>query len=222
MRWFERGTLQSADFAVNAADDQSRGDPAMAGEFDLDTLLDTLSSGLPLWRRLVQVMSQPKQAAVSSIKAELDPHRRVDTSAFLMQRMRRISRAFEGLRERLAQPIATPSALEWRFSGPLGPAKVGRVLAESLGGPSDAAFVLAELALVISRASETVRADGVEKASVEQRFRRALDEVAAVAPTVVDDPALKEYVERAFDRARENIGRRRAAPTSVNHPGAST
>jgi hypothetical protein len=210
--WLENGEARSSEIPVNAADEASRADSTLRAELDLDTVLDTLASGLPLWRRLVEVASRSKKAQGTSQRAELDPHRRVDTSAFLMQRMRRISRALEGLRERLAAPVATPSSLEWRFQGPLGPVRIARLLAGSLDGPSDVVFVLAELALVVARASETVRADGLDQEAVDGRFRVAVDELASMKPALDGDAVLESYFDRAFTRARRSIGRR--APTT--------
>jgi hypothetical protein len=63
-------------------------------------------------RRKAQIIDEGRQL--------VDPHKRVVTSAFLLLRTRRISRALTGLRERLERPFPTTANLQWRLNGPVG------------------------------------------------------------------------------------------------------
>jgi hypothetical protein len=77
----------------------------------------------------------------------VDPLKKVDTSQFLMRRMRRLARALEGLRARMELPVSSVEGLRWRLHGPLGPVALGRALqAEAgAGGP----FFIAEVATTL-------------------------------------------------------------------------
>ena len=81
----------------------------------------------------------------------IDPHAKLDTSTFLLRRMRRVAAALEGLRARLERPAHHLDALRWRLHGPVGPVQLARRLAENEREKEGAGFLIAEVALTVRR-----------------------------------------------------------------------
>jgi hypothetical protein len=74
--------------------------------------------------------------------------------------IRRVSKALEGLRERLKAPILSDMSLEWRFHGPLSPIFLARKLLESIDDPEEQIFLIAEIALVVGNSAREATASG--------------------------------------------------------------
>jgi len=200
VRWSASGSSHLGHLPVNAIDDDSRSRPDLWSELDLETLLQLLASG----GRLHRAFSVERRGPTRSDRA-LDPLGRFDSSQLLMTRIRRISRAIEGLQERLAAPVASESALEWRLRGPLSPRYLAEALKNHVSAPSDLRFLMAEIALAVGRASRSVRGVGVDDAEVEARYQAAISDLRELAAkdAHASDPSLDEYITRAFRRALE-------------------
>jgi hypothetical protein len=86
----------------------------------------------------------------------LDPHARVDTSRFVLQRMRRAGLALEGLRERLELRVSHRDAVKRRLTGPYGPQALVHQLDAAFEActlsEAERAFLVAELILTLKRA----------------------------------------------------------------------
>src|SRR5204862_155829 len=82
--------------------------PAELGDLPLHVLIEILTSAKPLHLALQRCLSRQKGAGVDSPQLLLDPHERVDTSTFLIQRARRVSWAFDALRKRLERLAGRP------------------------------------------------------------------------------------------------------------------
>ena len=104
-----------------------------------DELLDLLAAGGLLGALLEKLLARRAVGPVAGAgeDPELDPHAKVDTSEFFLQRARRAGFAIEGLRLRLAQPVSHPDPLARRLRGPFGPRAVPRGAAppHRPGGP---------------------------------------------------------------------------------------
>lgn len=186
---------------VNALDAESRTRPDLWRDLDLDSLLELLASGGHVHRMLARLLRRREGVRGAGLAPELDPHRRVDTSGFLMQRIRRISRALEGLRVRLTQPVMSEAALEWRFQGPLSPTNLARRLVESAPMEEDRAFLVAELALVVGDAGRKVPTPGVRAELVRARYKAAVVELRALAPALPAAAPIGRYLGKAFQQA---------------------
>ncbi len=125
-----------------------------------------------------------------------DPHSKVDTTNFLLRRVRRIAGAVEGLRARLERPAYHREALSWRLHGPVGPVALARKLAEQEG--EGAAFMIAEVALAVHQAdwSASNRRLGAEVVSSEvASVLKELSELAAQQPAPAN---LEAYVKETL------------------------
>jgi len=199
IRWVRDGVTHTGRLPVNAFDSESRSRPDLWLEIDLDTLLEMLAAGGPVHRLLSRILERREARIRIRLAIELDPHKRVDTSRFLMQRIRRISRGLEGLHERLAQPVHSRSALDFRLKGPMGPANLARLLTEQVEDSAEKRFLVTEVALVVGRALRKVQGIGLTTDVVRQRYRAVAEDVQGLLDGQESQAALDAYVSRAFD-----------------------
>ena len=119
VRW--QNSDGSAWWQVNVLSSAALPPPDELKDLPLEVLISILSSARPLHRVIGEYLRRRKQKPPSlPDTTEVDPHKRVDASQFLLQRTRRISLALSTLRERLERPVSTVDALHWRLRGPVG------------------------------------------------------------------------------------------------------
>jgi hypothetical protein len=133
----------------------------------------------------------------------LDPHKRVDTSSFLLQRTRRLSWTLAALRERLSQPVPSREALEWRLRGHCGVmALVHAVLSEDRPA-SEKAFLLTEIAVELARVVPQHAPGCLPRREVHAALRGCIREIRRRIPAdaLRPVPPMKRYVNQAFREA---------------------
>ena len=92
VRW--RESEGSAWWQVNILSAAALPPPEELRDLPLEVLISILSSARPLHRVLGEFLRRRKErASMPNTTSEVDPHKRVDTSQFLLQRTRRISAA---------------------------------------------------------------------------------------------------------------------------------
>lgn len=152
----------------------------------LDVLLDMLTSARPLYRNeaLRRYLRRKDNETVGTIAMadDLDPHRRVDTSTFLLQRTRRVSWALGRLRERLQQPFASAHSLDWRLRGPIGVLYLATALDREAHSAEERAFLLAELILELRRVVPEDQSGCVPAAEVRRAIDGVIFEIARQIP----------------------------------------
>jgi len=203
VRW--EGSNGAAWWPVNAEDASSLPPPQELRDIPLEVLLNILTSARPLHHAMRDWIRRKRRGhGGQQEQIVVDPHRRVDTSAFLLQRTRRVSWALHALRGRLARPAATREGLCWRLYGPIGVEKLAEALRKEARSDGERAFLLTELALELGRvqpeeakgclAARQVKAE-IQK--VIRGLRKHVDE--AVTSDVAN---LGEYVRAAFGKAK--------------------
>src|SRR5690606_28297868 len=194
------GTTEPAWWPVNIRDALALPPVEELKSLSLDALIEILTSARPLLEVMRRRLRRRARELLhgASIDETLDPLRRVDTSAFLLQRARRASWAIAGLCEKLAQPVATENALGGRLHGPVGAAALAGAL-EAAGTSADERVVLlGELALALANVDPQTRRGCLPAAAV----RAAIDDyLATLGPRAEAElssatPTLAEYVRR--------------------------
>lgn len=189
---------------MNVRDASSLPPPDELRPLSLDDLIEKLGSARPLhqvWRHRRKRRGPgggPGQAP------HLDPHKRVDTASFLLQRTRQFSWALAALCQRFSQPVPTRQALEWRLRGPCGVmALVHAVLNEDRPAP-EKAFLLTEIALELARVVPQHAPGCLPRREVGAALRQCIREIRRQIPTdeLRHQPPMKRYVTRAFREAR--------------------
>jgi hypothetical protein len=154
VRW--DGTRAEAWWAVSVASGASLPPPEELRDLPLDVLLDILTSARPLHRStaLQRYLARRQEAAGNGAhdsRVDIDPHRNVDTSTFLLQRTRRVGWGLAALRERLERPFANAQCLAWRLHGPVGAHSVAQAICREAHSEEEKAFLIAELMLELHR-----------------------------------------------------------------------
>jgi HKD family nuclease len=186
----------SAPWVVNVADMSALPPPDELGSLSLSELIEILTSARPLHEVVLRILQRRETQKPSGTPLEVDPHKKVDTSQFLLRRMRRVAEALEGMRDRLQQPVSSFDALRWRLRGPIGPVALAKRL--SAEDPDGAAFMIAEVAATLrsvawkSLGTLSPQAIGPEVAEIT----RSLQDLARQAPA---PPSLAAYVTTTFE-----------------------
>lgn len=182
--------------------------PAELSKLNLDRLIEILSSGVSLKHALMRYLQrQDANATVEAVmQPELDPHSRVDTREFLLNRTRRISRAFAGLRSRLEKPVLTDEALDWRLYGPIGVTALAQAIQQHAQTQEERAFLLAELILELTRV-EYQEADGcLDAVAVYGRIGEVVRSLRQDLDAIKGLPAeLRQYCRAVLTEVREGV-----------------
>ncbi|WP_149752574.1 phosphatidylserine/phosphatidylglycerophosphate/cardiolipin synthase family protein [Rubripirellula obstinata] len=192
----------TAWWPVNVASPESLPPPDELKDLPLSVLMDLLGSSRPLHRVMADYLSRKSKANHDEVVTAIDPHKRVDTSGFLLQRTRRLSWALTRMRERVERPAATIETLHWRLHGPVGVMALAEAIAREATSPTESAFLIAELTLELSRAN-VVACEGCVDVAVH---RSEVQELCGKLRTLIEAdggtnaPAnLQAYVASVFD-----------------------
>jgi len=197
VRWKESNGR--AWWPVNIASTSSLPPPEELKDLPLEILIEILTSARPLHSVLSEYSKRKKNG--SPVAAEVDPHKRVDTSRFLMQRTRRISYALNALRERLERPVTTQECLHWRLRGPVGVMAVADAINKEAGSDEERAFLLSELALELHRTTPHSALGCLPPDQVRKEIKGILLEIKSHIPssTLEKVDNLRSYVENVFE-----------------------
>jgi hypothetical protein len=202
VEWTDKdGEVRSSLWIVNVTDFSQLPPPEELRTVPLEVLLEILTSARPLHESLPAALRKAGQRAGRDPLLELDPHRKVDTSEFLLRRVRRVSAALEGLCERLERPAFSMDALRWRLRGPVGPIVLARQLAEREGDA--ASFMIAEVALTLRHVNWSAAEAQIGSAAVRDEMARTMTELEALVASCPAPPNLAEYVRASFSRATD-------------------
>jgi len=188
---------------INVASAADLPPPDELRDLPLDVLIDILTSARPLHETMRAYLRKKdrKKHNDSGTFIDLDPHKRVDTSGFLLQRTRRFSSALSGLRSRLERPVSSEECLHWRINGPVGIQAIATALTREAKSDDERTFLLAELALELTRVKPT-SAPGTLSA---HEVRKALSVVAQELQRNLSLPADRRqgYLAQYLDRVSE-------------------
>jgi hypothetical protein len=184
---------------VNVRDGASLPTPAELNDLPLEVLIEILTSAKPLHLALHRSLTRQKSVGSDGPEVPLDPHERVDTSTFLLQRTRRVSWALDGLRKRLERPAASREALDWRLRGPVGVKAISRAIVKEARSAEERAFLLAELMLELARVQPSEISGGLSSAEIKAGLREIIAELQGLLrfESIPDDPVFRFYLEAA-------------------------
>jgi hypothetical protein len=186
---------------VNVENSEALPPPSDLRDLSLDALLEILTSAKPLHKVLAGRGRRRKKPRKNVKQDALDPHKRVDTSSFLLQRTKRVSWALEGLRQRLEKPTTSEQTLAWRLRGPIGALALASAISKEAQSERERYFLLVELCLEISR----IKTPNSPGCLSPKRIRSALLEViqeirgTVSKDALADDPILASYFKNAFN-----------------------
>lgn len=185
----------SSLWPVNVTDASKLPPPPELMNLSLEVLIEILSSARPLHEILRRLGRVAGSSAIAPPPIT-DPHKKVDTSGYLLRRVKRISTAVEGLRARLERPAHQVEALRWRLRGPVGPIALARqLLAEE---PDAASFLLAEIALMMRNTDWSGSARFLGREKVEAEIGPVVMELRHMVGARPAPVNLTKYVARVF------------------------
>lgn len=168
----------------------------------LDTLISILTSARPL-SEVLKTKHNRTNPSIISLPGDvfIDPHKRVDTSQFLLQRTRRVSWGLTALRKRLEYPVATESSLDWRLRGPMGVQALIDAMDRDAHSNDEKTFLLCELALDLWRVKPCSRPGYLSAERVRAEIRAMLVDIRRRVFETLNGSAsnLRAYVERVFE-----------------------
>jgi hypothetical protein len=201
VRW--AGSVGSAWWPVNALTSNALPPPAELKNLPLEVLINILSSARPLHRVLGEYLRRRarEKAGDTTDKPVVDPHKRVDTSRFLLQRTRRTSWALNALRGRLERPAVTLEFLRWRLRGPVGVLALAKALEREAQSDEEKAFLISELVLELARVQPQAKPGCLPPAQHLAEIRALIPELKSLVPDAPAGPEnLRRYVESVFAR----------------------
>lgn len=177
--------------------------PAELRDLPLEVLIDILTSAKPLHRALQSWLRRQKDGQRGNGGTVMDPHKRVDTSAFLLQRTRRVSDALTALRRRLERPVVSEQALIWRLRGPVGVMALAQALKKEARSEHERCFLLTELCLELRRVKPETAPGSLSAARVRAALLETAHEIRnTISPDALAGlPALAAYTKAAFEEA---------------------
>ena len=188
---------------VNARDAASLPPPSELRNLSLDALIEILTSARPLHQVMRRWLQHHNVGAKNVEAPQLDPHKRVDTSGFLLQRTRRISWALVAMRERLEQPVPSREALNWRLWGPHGVMALVNAIHREDRPEQEKIFLTVEIAAELARVVPRHATGCLQRRQVRAALRGCIREIRSGIPldALRRFPELKSYVKRTFKEA---------------------
>lgn len=198
VRW--KGSGGSAWWPVNVTAGDVLPPPAELKNLPLEVLINILSSARPLHRVVGEYIRQRKKVKNNGDSPIVDPHKRVDTSQFLLQRTRRISWALNALRQRLERPVVTLEFLRWRLHGPVGVLALAKALVREAKSTDEKTFLLSELALELARVKPESAPGCVPPDEHKAEIHAVIGELRALIPEREqgEPENLRQYIDSVF------------------------
>jgi hypothetical protein len=199
VQWQSPEGKREALWVVNVTDTSKLPAPDELRNLNLEELLEILTSARPL-HEAVGLILRRRERAGTGPGSVIDPHQKVDTRNFLIRRVRRVSMALEGLRERLERPASGLEAVQWRLHGPIGPLALARRLAEH--EPQGAAFMIAEVALTLRQTDWSAVEASIGVKVVRDEVTSVIADLEVLSKLQTPPRILLEYVQECFEEAR--------------------
>ncbi|MBI3462528.1 MAG: hypothetical protein HY000_05630 [Planctomycetes bacterium] len=197
--WRESGGF--AWWPVNVLSGDALPPPDELKDLPLDVLIEVLTSAKPLHLALARWLKRNPNAGPATGTIPLDPHKRGDWSAFLLQRTRRVSWALSALRQRLEMPVVSEQALAWRLRGPVGVLALAQAIGKEARSEPERCFLLTELCLELARVRPQEAAGSLSKARIRAALKELIREIRAgvSSDALLGEPALAAYGKTVFE-----------------------
>ena len=175
--------------------------PEELKDLPLEVLLNVLSSSKPPHRVISQWLKKHRKINGEPDDSPLiDPHKRVNTSTFLLQRTRKISYALTALKEKLQKPIYTIESLNWRIFGPVGVKALCKAITETAKSEEEKAFLLTEIVFELKNVKPHISKETISKSE----FKKTIDEITLELKKEIknldltENQQLNDYITNVF------------------------
>lgn len=185
----------------------------------VDGIIECLLSGREP-AEWVERQDARRKRSPASTDAAIESLRAVDTSNYVLYRVRRFGRALAAMADRTARTPPTPDAIRYRLMrDPLGPVHLAETLSRDGEGPEGGyptvtevgyrLYALAEMALILGHVGRQIRrVSGQDGTWVMPLFRESLDRLRTVVQRLGDQAGpLYDDLNRYLDEALAESGR---------------
>jgi len=174
--------------------------PEELRDLKLADLLEILQSARPIYEVMRNLLKKNilKEVGSNNNGELIDPHKRVDTSKFLLQRTRRVSRALLAIREKLERPVPTEESLRWRLFGPVGVRAVAEAIEKEAHSQTEKAFLLTELYFELSKVAPKSNTNSMSLRKVKILILEVMKEVKAQITETKKSSDLEKYCSSIF------------------------
>jgi HKD family nuclease len=182
---------------VNVLNMNSLPPPEDLMDLTLEALIDILTSARPLHQVIRRWLKRREKKGPTEPGPLINPHDRVDTSSFLLQRTRRVSFALNALRNRLERPTSTKETLDWRLRGPIGVSALAKAISKEAKSDQERAFILTELAMELSRVRPKEMPGSLPRYLVKKRVAEIIKELREMIARypITDNEKLRHYIQ---------------------------
>lgn len=207
------GELRQAKLGVAIEGDEHLLPPEQFQKLTADAIIECLISGKTPSQWIEGNNGRGKSSRRSD--AAIESLRAVDTSSFLLYRVRRFGRALTGMSQRILRTIPHQDAIRYRLlKDPFGPISLAQSITQS--GEDDNAgwcatldnehrlFLLAEVLLTVVHLQPRVsrKARGKERKAIDAIFGVAIQDLQECADGVTTDAPLPENLRDYLTRVR--------------------
>lgn len=204
IEWQSRdGQVLRAFLGVNVSSPEALPEPEELRALSLETLMEILSMARPIHDAVARALARSRAAPDTPGLRDLDPHTRVDTSSFLLQRTKRFAQAIEALRHRLEEPCYSRESLHWRLRGPVGPLALVHATEKATADAGELCFLISEVALQLKRTAPRMAPGSLDAKTVRHELRTLIAELRlrVHSPLSRAPTGVRSYVSAAFDEA---------------------
>ncbi|REJ95225.1 MAG: hypothetical protein DWQ34_06770 [Planctomycetota bacterium] len=207
----EQGNIHHAKLGVTVESEAHLLPAEQFLKLNADTIIDCLISGKSpaQWfdqqNRKQQSTGTANDAAVESLKS-------VDTSAYLLFRVRRFGRALTGMAQRIQKTVPLPGAIRYRLlKDPFGPLSLARLMTSGPRGETSGwcatldsehkAFLLAEVLLTVMHLQPKVarKAGKKDRTAITESFDSTIQELQQIMRSVIGDNHLPDNLRTYID-----------------------
>jgi len=203
--------VMPAFWALNAETRKVLPTPDVLKNLKLPELIEILSSTRTLISSMRKILRDKESSSESGYheKEYMDPHKRVDTSGYILQRTRRMSNALSALGERIARPVYTMESLEWRLNGPVGVSALCEAMAKEVEKThldddmkkEEMLFFLAELTIEFANIEPVINNDSLSKTEIMDELKKFLRSLFLSHEALINSSKpspIRDYAKKAI------------------------
>jgi hypothetical protein len=212
--------MHRAKLGVAVASTEHLLPPEHFQKLNADAIIECLISGKTPSQWFDQTNGKAKSSGNND--AAIESLRSIDTSSFLLYRVRRFGRALTGMSHRISRTLPHPDAIRYRLiKDPFGPVSLAQSIANANEegdtgwcGKLDVEhrlFLLAEVLLTVVHLQRRVvrNLKGKERKKIEGNFEEVIKQLRSVSESIATDSVLpmnlRDYTERVHKLAQPSV-----------------
>lgn len=176
--------------------------PDYLANLTLEEITELLSSNLPLQRAFKKLYLKKKAIEERQVLEISDPHKRANTSGFILQRTRQFSWALNAFKKRIEEPVFTEEAFDWKITGPIGIISIKNCLLRPFEKPDEKAFFLTEIISTLKSVTPSKQTGCLDEKIIKKKvgliIKSLEKELKDYLPNISD--TMKDYINVTGER----------------------